>query len=292
MNDADLHTFAIDTFSSDRKAVRGPSEMPKTDAVAYVAQRIADQHRAALSTAYWRARARDVLEEAQRQPGVACIHRTARGRGLIVTAEPLGTAAVFEVTVLPQFDDFEGVGEQFAVVEHANLAAAMREAGRQAEAWLQMDCEKVRREQERGPLVGFELTSPPASRRRCFPARPPRTGHRPRSRPSMHLFEDARAGGPGLSPRYPHEEIGAMTGCDSTPGDASDDAQVIEFEVDARTTVIETWRAVVDGAGDLDDVEVADRLEAELLAGNARFVARVDDHDRTRVVRRESVLRR
>jgi hypothetical protein len=82
-----------------------------------------------------------------------------------------------------------------------------------------------------------------------------------------------------------------MTGCDSTPGDASDDAQVIEFEVDARTTVIETWRAVVDGAGDLDDEEVADRLEAELLAGNARFVARVDDHDRTLVVRRESVLR-
>jgi hypothetical protein len=157
MNHAALRTFAIDTFSSDRKAVPGPSEMAETDAVSYVAQRLADQHRAALSTAYWRARARDVLEDAKRQPGVACIHRTSRGRGLIVTAEPLEAAALFEVAVLPRFDDFEGAGEQFASVERPSLAAAMREAGRQAEAWLQMDCEKVRREDERGPLVGFEF---------------------------------------------------------------------------------------------------------------------------------------
>lgn len=157
MNGADLYTFAIDTFSSDCKAVRGPSEMAETDALAYVAQRLADQHRAALSTAYWRARPRDVLEEAQLQPGVACIHRTARGRGLIVTAEPLETAALFEVAVVPRFEDFEGAGEQFASVERPSLAAAMREAGGQAEAWLQMDCEKVRREDDRGPLVGFEF---------------------------------------------------------------------------------------------------------------------------------------
>lgn len=82
-----------------------------------------------------------------------------------------------------------------------------------------------------------------------------------------------------------------MSGCGSTPDDASGDAQVVEFEVDACTTVIETWRVVLDGAGDLEDEEVADRLEAELMAGRARFVARVADKDRTRVVRRDSLLR-
>lgn len=69
------------------------------------------------------------------------------------------------------------------------------------------------------------------------------------------------------------------------------DRQVVEFEAEARTTLLETWRVVLVGAGDLDDEEVADRLEAELAAGNARFVARVADPDRTRVVRRESLLR-
>jgi hypothetical protein len=157
VNNADVHIYAIDSFSSDRKAVRGPSDMPEPDALAYLAQRLSDQHRGCLSTAYWRARARGILDEARRRSGAACTHRTARGRGLIVTALRLEAAALFEVAVLPQFDDFEGIGEQFAAVEHPSLAAAMREAGRQAEAWVQMDSEKVRREQDRGPLVGFEF---------------------------------------------------------------------------------------------------------------------------------------
>lgn len=157
MINADLHIYAIDSFSSDRKAVRGPSEMAEDDAVAYLAQRLSDQHRGGLSPAYWRARAKRILDEARRRSGAACIHRTARGRGLIVTASPLEAAALFEVAVLPRFDDCEEIGEQFAAVELPSLAAAMREAGRQAEAWLQMDCEKVRLEHDRGPLVGFEF---------------------------------------------------------------------------------------------------------------------------------------
>jgi hypothetical protein len=83
-----------------------------------------------------------------------------------------------------------------------------------------------------------------------------------------------------------------MNGCGSEArGDDGDDSQVVEFEAEARTTAIETWRVVLAGAGDLDDEQVADRLEAELAAGNARFVARVADEDLTRVVRRESLLR-
>ena len=83
-----------------------------------------------------------------------------------------------------------------------------------------------------------------------------------------------------------------MNGDRSTPPVAdSGDLEVFEFEVDASTTVIETWRVVLDGAAGLDDEEVADRLEAEMSAGNARFVARVDDQDRIRVVRPGFVLR-
>jgi hypothetical protein len=84
-----------------------------------------------------------------------------------------------------------------------------------------------------------------------------------------------------------------MKGCaPEDPSNGAQDCQVVEFEVEARTTVLETWRVPLVGCGDLeDDDEVADRVEAQLAAGKARFVARVADQDRTRVVRRESVLR-
>jgi hypothetical protein len=156
MNDTDTHTFAIDSFSPDRKAVRGPRDLLDRDALDYLAQRLSDQHRGGLTPTYWRTRARGILEDACRQPGAACIHRVARGRGVIVTAEPLESAAVYEVRVFPLFDDFEGVGEQCAAYDHPLLAVAMREAGQGAEVWAEAKSEEVRVERERGPLVGFE----------------------------------------------------------------------------------------------------------------------------------------
>lgn len=158
MNDTDTHIYSIDTFSPGRRAVRGPGELPEDDALDYLAQRLADQHRGGLAPAYWRTRARGILEEARQQPGVACIQRVARGRGVVVTAEPADSAAVYEVRVFPLFDD-EGddAGELCAAYDHPRLALAMREAGVRAEAWARMDSEEVRFAQERGPLVGFEV---------------------------------------------------------------------------------------------------------------------------------------
>lgn len=155
MNDTDTHIYAIDTFSPCRKTVRGPRELSEDDALDYLAQRMADQHRGALTPAYWRARAKVILDEARQQPGAACIHRIARGRGVVVTAEPADSAAVYEVRVFPLFEDEGDAGELCGAYDHPRLAVAMREAGLRAEAWARMDCEEVRFAQERGPLVGF-----------------------------------------------------------------------------------------------------------------------------------------
>lgn len=156
MNDTDTHIYAVDTFSPCRNAVRGPRELLEDEALDYLAQRLADQHRGGLAPAYWRTRARGILEEARQQPGAACIHRVARGRGVVVTAEPAESAAVYEVRVFPLFEDQGEAGEICAAYDHSRLAVAMREAGLRAEAWARMDCEEVRLAQERGPLVGFE----------------------------------------------------------------------------------------------------------------------------------------
>src|SRR5215203_2501991 len=104
VNPFDSHTFAIDSFSPDRKAVRGPRELPEDNALDYLAQRLADQHRGGLTPIYWRTRAGAILDGARGKPGAACLHRVARGRGIIVTAEPVDSAAVFEVRVFPLFE--------------------------------------------------------------------------------------------------------------------------------------------------------------------------------------------
>jgi hypothetical protein len=157
VNHTDTHTFAIDSFSPGRKAVAGPRDLPEDDALDYLAQRLADQHRGGLAPTYWRTRARGILEEASQQPGAACIHRVARGRGVIVTAEPLDSAATYEVRTFPLFEDDGGPGERCAAYDHPRLAVAMREAGLRAEIWARQDSEELRLEQGRGPLVGFSV---------------------------------------------------------------------------------------------------------------------------------------
>jgi hypothetical protein len=156
MSDTDDHLYAIDSFSADRKLVYGPRELRQEDALAYLAQRLADQHRGSMSATYWTARARGILEEATNQPGVACIERVARGRGAIGTAAPVASAAAFEVRVFPLFEDEDGTEELIAAFEHPRLAVAMREAGVRADAWARIECEELRVAQERAPLVGFE----------------------------------------------------------------------------------------------------------------------------------------
>jgi hypothetical protein len=152
----DTHIYSIDTFSGDRRTVPGPQELSEDDALAYLAQRMADQDRGGLSPAYWLRRARTVLEDAARGPGVACIHRVARGRGVIVTAVAVDSAAAFEVHLFPLFDDDGEAGEICAAFAHPRLAEALREAGIRAEAWVRIDAAAVVAEQERGALVGFE----------------------------------------------------------------------------------------------------------------------------------------
>lgn len=156
MNGADFNTFTIDSFSSDRKSVRGPRDLPEDDALDYLAQRLADQHRGGLTPVYWRTRAGSILEEAAQKAHAACIHRVSRGRGVIVTAEPVTSTAVYEVRIFPVFDDDGGPGELCAAFDHPRLTIAMREAGLRAEVWTRVDSEEVRVEQERGPLVGFD----------------------------------------------------------------------------------------------------------------------------------------
>jgi hypothetical protein len=153
----DTYTYAIDSFSADRRAVRGPRDLLEDRALDYLAQRLADQHRGGLTPTYWRARAGGILEEACQQASVACIHRIDRGRGVIVTAEAVESAAVYRVQTFPLFDDDGAPGEQCAGYEHPRLPEAMREAGLRAEAWIRMDSEEVRLERERGPLVGFTV---------------------------------------------------------------------------------------------------------------------------------------
>ncbi len=156
MSDTDTHLYAIDSFSADQKTVYGPRELREEDALAYLAQRLADQHRGGLGAAYWTTRAGRILEESADKPGVACIERVARGRGVIVTAEAISSAAMFEVRVYPLFEDEDGSEELIAAFDHPRLAVAMREAGVRADAWARVDCEELRVAQERAPLVGFE----------------------------------------------------------------------------------------------------------------------------------------
>ena len=156
MNDTDAHLYDIDTFSAGQAVVRGPRELAEPDALAYLAQRMADQHAGALAPSYWQKRAQALLEEASERPGASCSHRIARGRGVILAAEPVKSSAVFEVRVFPLFDDDGEAGELCAAWDHPRLAVAMREAGVRAESWMRVESEAVRAEQERGELVGFE----------------------------------------------------------------------------------------------------------------------------------------
>lgn len=176
MTDPETHTYAIDTFSPDCRSVRGPRDLPEADALDYLAQRLSDQHRGGLAPIYWRTRAGAILEEARQKAAVACIHRVARGRGVIVTAEPVESAAVYEVRVFPLFEDDGGGGELCAAFDHPRLALAMREAGLRAEAWTRVDSEKVRLEQERGPLVGFEAEVSARLRAPLLPGRSAEAG--------------------------------------------------------------------------------------------------------------------
>lgn len=186
MTDPISHTFAIDSFSPDRRNVRGPGDLPEADALDYLAQRLSDQHRGGLTPVYWRTRAGAILEEARQKSGAACIHRVARGRGVIVTAEPVESAAVYEVRVFPLFEDDGDAGELCAAFDHPRLGVAMREAGLRAEAWTRLDSEKVRLEQERGFLVGFEaqvtarLTAPLLPGRSAVVSSAEEAGHAPR----------------------------------------------------------------------------------------------------------------
>lgn len=179
MSDTDTHLYAIDSFSADRKIVYGPRELREEDALAYLAQRLADQHRGGLSATYWTNRARGILEEAANKPGVSRVERVARGRGAIVTAEPVTSAAVFEVRVFPLFEDEDSTEELIAAFEHPRLPVAMREAGARAESWVRIECEELRVVQERAPLVGFEaeiiarLSTPLLSGRALAEAREP-----------------------------------------------------------------------------------------------------------------------
>lgn len=156
MNDSDTYLYAIDSFSASRKTVYGPRELREEDALAYLAQRLADQHGGALSPTYWTNRAREILEDSAHRPGVACIERVARGRGVIVTAEALSTAALFEVRVFPVFEEEDRSEELIAAFDHPRLSVAMREAGIRAEAWARIASEEAPIAQERGPLVGLE----------------------------------------------------------------------------------------------------------------------------------------
>jgi hypothetical protein len=76
-----------------------------------------------------------------------------------------------------------------------------------------------------------------------------------------------------------------------TPTRKADGAAVFEFEAECRGIIIETWRVSLRDADDLDDEELADRLEEQLSAGNAEFVAQVTDEEHDRDMKRESVLR-
>lgn len=76
-----------------------------------------------------------------------------------------------------------------------------------------------------------------------------------------------------------------------TPTEKADGAAVFEFEAECRGIIIETWRVSLRDADDLDDEELADRLQEELSAGKAEFVAQVTDEEHDRDMKRESVLR-
>jgi len=76
-----------------------------------------------------------------------------------------------------------------------------------------------------------------------------------------------------------------------TADEMTDGSAVFEFEAECQGIIIETWRVTLADADELDDEELADRLEAELSAGKAEFVAQVTDEEHERGLKRESVLR-
>lgn len=157
MTEDDQHIYCIDTFSADRKTVAGPRDLREEDALTYLTQRMADQHRGALTPTYWRDQARSVLKRARDQAEAACVHRVSRGRGVIVTAELLSPAATYEVRVFPLYADDGDAGELCAAFDHPRLAVAMSEAGARAESWMRVEAAEWQREEERGgELIGFE----------------------------------------------------------------------------------------------------------------------------------------
>lgn len=190
MNDTDTYLYAIDSFSASESTVYGPRELREEDAVAYLAQRLADQHGGALTPTYWINRAREILGDSARRPGVACIERVARGRGVIVTAEALSTAALFDVRVFPVFEDEHRAEEVIAAFDHPRLGVAMREAGVRAEAWARIASEEVRIAQDRGPLDGFEAEITARLSTPLLPGALPRTLGRT-GRSPVHLTDAA-----------------------------------------------------------------------------------------------------
>ena len=158
MSENDQHIYRIDTFSPDQKFVAGPRELREDDALGYLAQRMADQHRGSLGPTYWRDQARLLLERARDQVGAPCLYSVARGRSVTVTAELSSPAAVYEVRVFPLYEDDGDAGELCAAFDHPRLAVAMREAGVRAESWIRVEAAEWHREEERGgDLVGFEV---------------------------------------------------------------------------------------------------------------------------------------
>lgn len=126
--------FSIDSFSPEG-TVPGPRALHDRDAVAYLAQRMADQHRGGLTSTYWKAEARRLLEAARESPALSTIRRVERGRGVVVCAQPAG-AAVYEVSLYPLYDGDSRGGKAWAVTDHPQLAEAMGEAGLRGERRL------------------------------------------------------------------------------------------------------------------------------------------------------------
>jgi hypothetical protein len=158
MNATETYTYDLATFSAEG-TVPGPGAQRRDPAVEYVAQRMADQHRGGLTIAYWRSEASRLIEDAQECPGIPRSRLVLRGRGVSVIAHPATVAAAFRVELFPIFDDEGPAGPVFcAAATHPRLSLAMAEAGMRAEHWLRHQADAVSSAEERGPVVGFEVT--------------------------------------------------------------------------------------------------------------------------------------
>lgn len=157
MNATDTFTYGLATFSAEG-TVPGPGAQRRDVAVEYIAQRMADQHRGGLTTAYWRSEASRLIDEAQEIPGIPRSRSVMRRRGVAVTALPATTAAAFRVELFPIFDD-ESPARRVAcaAASHPRLALAMTEAGLRAEHWLRHQSGAFSATEDRGPVVGFEV---------------------------------------------------------------------------------------------------------------------------------------